>query len=73
MITTYFVTHSLGRAATCTADADAVVDRINAVTASNGDSLHRDRVQAELDALIDAETQKLYGITIHSEVIEIDE
>lgn len=72
-ITTYFATHDLGRTSTNTADADAICNRVNALTESNGDSLHRDRVQAEIDALADAETQKLYGITIETTEVEIDE
>lgn len=71
--TTYYATHKLGRADISTADADAIVSRVNAVTGSNGDSLYRDRVQAELDSLADAETQKLFCITIEAEEVEIDE
>lgn len=71
--TTYYVTHKLGRADISTADADAIVSRVNSVTGSNGDSLYRDRVQEELDSLADAETQKLYCITVVAEEVEIDE
>lgn len=71
--TTYYVTHNLGRADISTADADAIVSRVNSVTGSNGDSLYRDRVQAELDSLADAETQKLYRITVEAEEFEIDD
>lgn len=71
--TTYFVTHKLGRASISTSDADAIVRRVNDVTGSNGDSLYRDRVQAELNSLADAETQKLYCITVESEEVEVDE
>lgn len=72
-ITTYFVTHNLGRADISTADADAIVRRVNDVTGSNGDSLYRDRVQAELDSLADADIQKLYRITVEAQDVEIDE
>jgi hypothetical protein len=72
-IKTYFATHNLGRASTCTADADAIIQRVNSVTASNGDSLYKDRVQDEIDALADAETQALFGITVEFSEVEIDE
>ena len=72
-ITIYYATHALGRADMSTPDADAVVQRVNAVTGSNGDSLYRDRVQAELDALIDAETQKLYQISVEAFEAEIED
>jgi len=72
-ITTYFATHNLGRASISTADADAIVQRVNALTGGNGDSLYRERVQAEVDTLADAETQKLYGITVEASEVEIDE
>lgn len=72
-ITTYFVTHNLGRASICTADADAVCQRVNNVTAGNGDSTDFRAVQAELDSVADLDTQKLYGITIESTEVEIDE
>ena len=72
-ITIYYATHALGRADMSTPDADAVVQRVNAVTGSNGDSLYRDRVQAELDALIDAETQKLYQVSVDAVETEIED
>lgn len=72
-ITTYYATHALGRADMSTPDADAVVQRVNSVTGSNGDSLYRDRVQVEIDALIDAETQKLYQISIDAVDTEIED
>ena len=72
-IATYYATHALGRADMSTPDADAVVQRVNAVTGSNGDSLYRDRVQAELDALIDAEAQKLYQISVEAVETEIED
>ena len=72
-ITTYYATHALGRADMSTPDADAVIQRVNAVTGSNGDSLYRDRVQAELDALIDAETQKLYQVSVDAVETEIED
>ena len=68
---TYFASHKLGRAATCTADADAIVQRVNSVTASNGDSLCKDRVQDEIDALADAKTQELFRISVEFSEVEI--
>ena len=72
-ITTYYATHALGRADMSTPDADAVIQRVNAVTGSNGDSLYRDRVQDEIDALIDAETQKLYQVSVDAVETEIED
>ena len=71
--TTYSVSHSMGRASGSSADADAIVRRVNAATSGNGDSLFRDRVQAELDTVASAEIQSLYGITVQSESYEIEE
>lgn len=70
---TYFVTHGLGRAATSTADADAICDAVNASTAGSGDSISRDAVQAELDAYASAEVQELYRLTVESTTMEIEE
>ena len=72
-VTIYFVTHKLGRTDTSTADADAIVRQVNDTTGSNGDSRYRDRVQAELDSLTNADIQALYGITVESEEVEVDE
>lgn len=64
-------------------DARAIVDRVNTVTASNGDSLYRDRVQAELDEIITkmarhgsmsaVEIVELYGLTVEAEEVEEEE
>ena len=70
---TYYVTHGLGRAATSTADADAICDAVNASTAGSGDSISRDAVQAELDAYASAEVQELYRLTVESTTMEIDD
>lgn len=64
MITTYSITHALGRANICTPDADAIVQRVNALTASNGDSIDREFVQSELDALATADVQRQFGLSI---------
>lgn len=70
---TYFVSHSLGRAAGFTPEADQVCDIVNSAVMSNGDSLRRDSVQAELDSVIDEETQVRYQISIDSVENEIDD
>jgi len=70
-IKTYSVTHKMPR--TRSVDADAIADRVNEVTASNGDSLHRDRVQEELGSLCDSEKQALYGFEIVETENEIEE
>jgi hypothetical protein len=70
-ITTYSVTHAQPR--THAADADAIIDRVNAVTAANGDSLYKDNVQAELNSICSAEIQELYGINVIATEQEIDE
>ncbi len=59
---TYSVSHKMPR--TRSVDADAIADRVNYVTASNGDSLYRDRVQEELDSTCDREKQAHYGFEI---------
>ncbi len=65
-ITTYSVSHALGRAATCTADADAICQTVNNSIRGSGDSIDRDAVQRELDAVATAETQEIFKITIHA-------
>ena len=65
---TYFVT-----ASSRSADAFSIVQRVNEVTSSNGDSIYKERVQEELDRLADAEKQEVYGLKIEAETVEIDE
>lgn len=72
-VTTYHVTHGLGRAATSTADADAICTRVNALTASNGDSISEQAVQAELNAIASADVQALYRLSIEALTVEIEE
>lgn len=71
MATTYFVTHKLGRAAHSTADADAIVERVNSVAMSNGDSTSRQAVQAELNSIASADVQALYQIVVEACVEKI--
>lgn len=74
-VTTYFVTHGLGRADMCTPDADAIAQKVNAVTAGNGNSLNREAVQKELDSQANPEIQSLYRLTVEGQVneVEVDE
>lgn len=69
----YSVTHGLGRASICTADADAIVEQVNTVTMSNGDSMFRERVQAELDLLISRVHQHIYRIEVVETIVDLDE
>lgn len=80
-ITTFSVTHSMPR--TRAADADAIVDAVNVATADNGDSMSRDAVEAELNAVLSKiaekagdsveEVRTLYGIEIVATESEIEE
>ena len=70
---TYFVTHGFGRAATSTADADAICTRVNTTTAASGDSTSEQAVRAELDAMASAEVQELHRLTVESTTREIDD
>lgn len=70
-IKTYSVTHKTPR--TLSVDADAIAQRVNDVTASNGDSLYSDRVQEELDSICDSEKQSHYGFEIVETENEVEE
>lgn len=72
-VVTFLATHGLGRAATSTADADAICQLVNATTAASGDSISRAAVQAELDAIASTDVQALYRITVEETAIEVDE
>lgn len=72
-ITTYSVTHNLPRTSGSAPDADAIMARVNAVTASNGDSITAELVQRELDTMATAEVQALYGLRVIGTDIELDE
>jgi hypothetical protein len=67
-ITTYYVTHKLGRSHV---EANAIVHLVNDLTFSSGDNRLWDATRAHLDALADAETQKRFGITIEAEQSEL--
>ncbi len=66
-ITTYYATHRLGRPH---AEADAIVHRINDLTAGSGDNRSWDAMRARIDALADADTQARLGISIEAESFE---
>lgn len=70
---TYYIMHNLGRAHSLTADADAICQRVNSLTASNGDSLDHEQVRAELDAICSAADQALMQISLVSEDVEIED
>jgi hypothetical protein len=68
----FSVVHSMPRHSA--ANADAICDRVNNVTASNGDSLSKEMVQQELDSLASKEMQDVYGMRIvaHEHDVEDD-
>lgn len=63
-VTIYTVTHDATRRTGGWEDATAIADRVNAVTASNGDSLTAELVQRELDTMATPEVQALYGLRV---------
>ena len=74
---TYYVTHK-----SRSEDAFAICDRVNTVTASNGDSLYKDRVEAEMievltkccpDGMTPWELHLMYGMSVESTEVEVDE
>jgi hypothetical protein len=67
-ITTYYATHKLGRSS---AEADALIHMINDLAAGNGDNRSWDTTRADINALIDPETQTRLGITIEAEQFEL--
>lgn len=71
VINTYSVSHTTPR--TRSVDADAIADRVNSVTASNGDSIYRERVQEELDSICSSVMQEVYGFFIVETPNEIEE
>lgn len=71
-ITTYYVTHRLP---TDFADADAaaLVDLINDTGYGNGDNRSWNLMRAQIDALLDPETQRRLGVALVAETIEAEE
>ena len=68
-ITTYYATHKSGRTHR---DADAIVHRVNDMTAESGDNRSWDATRAHIDALADSATQQRYGIAIEAEQFELE-
>lgn len=76
--TAYYVT-----AASRSADARAIVDRVNTVTAGNGDSANNKAVHAELNEVLNKiaahgrmtveEIVNLYGLKVEAEEFEEEE
>lgn len=69
-IKTYSVIHKIPH--TRSVDTDAIAQRVNDVTASNGDSMYRSRVQEELDLICGREKQLHYGFNICETETEIE-
>jgi len=67
-LTTYYATHTLGRP---DPEADAIVHRVNDLTAGSGDNRSWDATRAHVNALADPATQKRLGITIEAEQFEL--
>lgn len=75
--TIYYVT-----ANSWTADAYAIVDRVNTVTANNGDSLSQKAVQTEMNEILNKiaahghmtaeEIRDLYGLKVVADEIEVE-
>jgi len=68
-VTTYYVTHAPA-ASHIDAEAIALVDLINDVGYCNGDNRSWNAMRAQLDALLDAETQGRLGVAIEAEQSE---
>ncbi len=64
-ITTYYVTHKAADT-----DTKALLHLINDTGAGNGDNRSWNALRAQIDALIDAETQRRLGIAIEAEQSE---
>lgn len=71
-ITTYYITHK-APAGFLDVDALALVDLINDTGYGNGDNRSWNAMRAQVDALLDGETQRRLGIALESETSEADE
>lgn len=69
-ITTYYV---IGKRGQIDADTRAVLHRINDIALGNGDNRSWNTLRTQLDALLDEEVQRRYGIAIEAEECELFE
>jgi hypothetical protein len=67
-ITTYYVTHKLGRS---DADANATIHLINDLAIGSGENRSWDATRALVNSLVDADTQERFGISIDAEECEL--
>jgi len=63
-ITTYYAAHRLGQSH---AEANAIVHLINDLTAGSGDNRSWDAMRAQVNALVDSETQRRLNIILEEE------
>lgn len=70
-ITTYYITHK--PAGLVDADTLALVDLLNDTSFGNGDNRSWNAMRAQLDAMLDAQTQERLGIAIDAERLEADD
>jgi hypothetical protein len=68
-ITTYYVTHKLGRS---DGDANAAIHLINDMAFSSGENRSWDSTRALVNSLLDADTQARFGINIEMEQCELE-
>jgi len=66
-ITTYYVTHKAGQ---IDADARAGLHLINDTAFCNGDNRSWNAMRAQVDALLDKDTQRQLGVMIEAEQCE---
>jgi hypothetical protein len=67
-ITTYYVTHKLGR---FDADANATIHLINDMAYNGGENRSWDATRALVNSLVDSDTQARFGINIETEECEL--
>ncbi|MBU1235550.1 MAG: hypothetical protein KJ634_00685 [Gammaproteobacteria bacterium] len=67
-ITTYYVTHRLGRP---DADTSATIHLINDLTFGTKENRSWDATRALVDQLVDPEAKRRYGISIEAEQSEL--
>lgn len=70
-ITTYYITHK--PSGLVDADTLAAIDLLNDTSFGNGDNRSWNAMRAQLDAILDAQTQERLGIAIDAEQSEADD